>query len=1191
MLVSIERSASNWYPYAAAEGRQPGIPPIWGWYRDIGLPQYTIQGKEPSGDPLPIEKTAFRSLVTVTISLDDVAWNDYLVYPNLCIIAQDADSASGCSVDWSQEMVSGQTGHMQSLGVFAQDILFSALDGDASGNLYYRLGGALYRHPAGAAPHSYNQGEVLVYPLPTNPDVDPDSDDLALDPGSGKIYLSHGKEIYRYTPGGQVERVYTSSAQIIRSLFFNPHTGTLFATEIAFDPVGEVAEINPASGERLRVQSAGSYDAVVDAQGVSYASLWWADWAGFGNRVGAYNSRSLSIRGPEAGAEEVIPGFGAAERLAIDQAGNIYVVNRSGWEDFAGSDVISILSGSPAYVTSFLHVPNPGNIVIAGSRMVIATQGGLKEYPLDARSAPPAGAQVITQGSLSGQMNAIHLSAGDPLPANNTLFQDGKPLRYPLHLTEDRRSLYFMLPFDETSCTQEIRPYSDPPGPVNASYELRIGAGVSLPVQIELPDFTFCNPRYDGGPRGWWGIANISEWPSHTACYTCTLMTVESEQGLFPTWSSPFADGEESDRVHADLIFHFPELGDYSFTATFDNGAQQTWTAHVTPEGSVNYALETRQIDPTTGAIVRWVINPGAGIQYYLGGGAMLEIPDGALPGTTPYTVTYYSKSEVPAGPDGAESSSYRYTFSLNPEPSVLNKPLTLRIPYDPAGEPPAAAAFNANLTILEPLPYTLSDGYVNITFPAGDYGSTAAQAEARPPRPDAPGPRAALNTIAAKIWSATGLATLDVATAHFRVTYNPNDTTAAYAGVISDTLEAAYTHFQGQGYTMPVETVTVRVAPWIASSSRPGIQWSFLGDYYLFFNNQLPTDDLQDTAVHEFYHVLQNLSPGYAYMPTWWKEGASYWAQYEMFPAHTSYFNTWIGASSANFPNISLANWEGLQLEQMNATMALAAYLEQKKGAGSVRSVSDALATAADMQAALETVTGPLGPFYQEFSRDYWLQKFAPVDTWDLTTAIAPVIVFQPRNTVLDTAAAGLSSGMVKVYYNGAPGAPPSFTGGLGSAARMPVSCSSGYVEVYDAAKTELGSFDLEVPPDQNVYLPEKIGSYTFLSPAYFFYVNASATGNDCTLQTVWETPTLTGLSPASVNLNTPTVITISGGGFGPRTGTLLVGGVNYTPTSWSETSITFTLPAQTTPGTLTVYVFHASGARSNGLALTINP
>jgi hypothetical protein len=1000
MLVSVERSASNWFPGAAA-GRAPAIPPIWGWYLDTGLPQYTMQAKEPNGDPISIDKTGFLSLVTITVSLDEANWGGYLVYPYLCIIAQDADSESGCVVDWSKKEIAGQTGHIESFGVFAMDVKFAALDGDAAGNLYYRLGSYLYHHPAGRAPRTLNEENVLASSLPTDSNADSDYDDLALDPGSGTIYLSNGANIYRFTASQQISTLYTSTFGVFRGLFYNAHTGTLFATEVGYSPNGNLLEIDPASGKVLNTLPAGVFDSVVDSKGASY-SLYWGD------DVGAYNTRRLSIRAKN-GAGDAVTGFGNADRLAIDASDNVYVVNSraQGW--LVAGDAVSILAGNPAYVTGFLRVSNPHNLVISGSQMIIATQGGLKTFPLSARTPAPANASVVTTGSLSGRLNAIQLNAPDPLPAHNTLFKDGKPLRYRMLFSADYKSLYFMLPFTQKDCAVDPLPYPAQPAPGLTSYGIKIGQQFSRSFQVQLPDPNFCDWHIPVARGSWWVVDLVDDWG-----YAKTLLSLTSKENLFPTWVNPFANLDPSYYMNeAAFVVHFPQNGNFTFTAAFKDGTQQTFTVTVTPEGQATQINLQAQIDPVAGGIVRWMAYQGT-----TPAGALLEIPNGALPGTSPYILTYSSAKEALAGPDQADANSYHYAFYLTPEPAHLNKPLTLRIPYDPAAssKPTIGAAMDSLLGVLVPLPSTLSGGYVNITFPAGDYGATSVGAIQAPQGPAAAaGIRSSLRQIATSVWYATGLANQTIPTAHFRVIYNPSNTSAAYTKVLSDSLEASYSYFLGQGYTVPPATVTARVAPWIANTTRPGIQWNFLGDQYLFFNNQLSSSDLQDTAAHEFYHILQTLSPGYAYMPRWWKEGTSYWAQYSMYPAHTSYFVTWIGSSNTNFPNTSFRAWDTLQLEQMNATMALAEYLEQKKGAGAVRQVSDALATAPDMLTALETVSGDFGPFYREFAYDYWLQKFAPVNTWDLTSATAAVVAAQPVNTVLDQTVGGASSGLVK--------------------------------------------------------------------------------------------------------------------------------------------------------------------------------
>ena len=81
---------------------------------------------------------------------------------------------------------------------------------------------------------------------------------------------------------------------------------------------------------------------------------------------------------------------------------------------------------------------------------------------------------------------------------------------------------------------------------------------------------------------------------------------------------------------------------------------------------------------------------------------------------------------------------------------------------------------------------------------------------------------------------------------------------------------------------------------------------------------------------------------------------------------------------------------------------------------------------------------------------------------------------------------------------------------------------------------------------------------------------------------------PTITSLSPSSGTIGTP--VTIVGTGFGATQGTSVVyiGGIGATPTNWSATSITITVPNLAATGNVVVAV---GGLVSNGLPFTVVP
>src|SRR5215813_7890683 len=79
---------------------------------------------------------------------------------------------------------------------------------------------------------------------------------------------------------------------------------------------------------------------------------------------------------------------------------------------------------------------------------------------------------------------------------------------------------------------------------------------------------------------------------------------------------------------------------------------------------------------------------------------------------------------------------------------------------------------------------------------------------------------------------------------------------------------------------------------------------------------------------------------------------------------------------------------------------------------------------------------------------------------------------------------------------------------------------------------------------------------------------------------------PSITSLTPGSGQVGTS--VTITGTSFGTTQGTVLFSGVAATPTSWSNTSITVSVPSAATTGNVVVIV---GGLASNAVAFTVVP
>jgi hypothetical protein len=78
---------------------------------------------------------------------------------------------------------------------------------------------------------------------------------------------------------------------------------------------------------------------------------------------------------------------------------------------------------------------------------------------------------------------------------------------------------------------------------------------------------------------------------------------------------------------------------------------------------------------------------------------------------------------------------------------------------------------------------------------------------------------------------------------------------------------------------------------------------------------------------------------------------------------------------------------------------------------------------------------------------------------------------------------------------------------------------------------------------------------------------------------------PVVTSLSETSGSVGD--AVTITGTGFGATSSLVAFNGIGATVSSWSDTSITVTVPTSATTGN--VYVFASTGLSSNGAAFTV--
>ena len=888
------------------------------------------------------------------------------------------------------------------------------------------------------------------------------------------------------------------------------------------------------------------------------------------------------------------PGFRGANYVASDDQGRTILSNGTG-------DALSVVSGATSELLGYIPVSRPGPLAVSGSMLYVVSNGRLIQLSTTGLSTGGYTAKIL-ESTLSGKESVLHVTGSGfaAVPAHNVLhfngvraFMSGESeysftgqeaeLSYPIQVLQPQPVVY--------------KPLSQQSG--LATFHIN---GLQVASQrIAVPETPFLEWQYGDYTTG----PNIAIAQGRWALLTFQG-SLSSQEGLFAAIS------DSGSGVHR-VFIQFSQPGVFHFLNQEEGQAARVFTATVDPYGA--FSGETITVDPAVGGVL-WV------------GGAALEIPAGALPSQDGgYQVTFASKTNWFTLHDTVSSRSPIYTFSFTPEVLHLSKSVLLHLPRAVSGDDPVMAFYDPLLN--DPYAIPAADDptaahYRLVTLAAGDYPSSAtgelqAAAVEETPAVEANWLRRGLNWLGTTgIWHAVGLPNDKLETTHFVILFNSNDCTPAYAATLLDALEEGYTTFSQQGATMPGEVVYVKVAPWIATHSAPGMTPGIgsLFHFYMFINNSLSTEALQDTAVHEFMHVLQktNATPDGRYMnPTWWEEATATWAQYSVYPAHTTYY-TDIQGEGERWLRRPYSQWNYLSSAEMYAAMALAEYLTQQYGMNAVFGTFHQMSVDWDsvvgVQKAIEAVTGkPFGDFYEEFAQAYWLRTFAPVNGWtfleNLTggayeqNAILRVAINQPLSTVLNRGnLPQISSGLLKIYA--ADPLPASFsreTGSTtGSIARIANTCTGNIFYFFDQnlkALPNLKFIGATLPGEDELLYEKNLGNLTLGAPLYLLYIDRGYNfATDCSPVMTLEQPTITNLNPNSVPKNRTLSITIYGSGFGPNKGAVSVAYAllpDAKVTAWTPDYITFTWDTGNTPGTVTVQVYVKKSARSNGMTLTI--
>jgi DNA-binding beta-propeller fold protein YncE len=1011
--------------------------------------------------------------------------------------------------------------------------------------------------------------------------------DLALDPAGGTLFFADGLRVWRIPPDLQAQAIFSThnptpdSNDTLQGLFFDQRDGTLYVARRY-----SVVQLDAQTGSLLRTLSTSglpeifSYellDVAVNSQGGVFVSLRAP------SRSTTISNRAwgeLYYMSPGSSAWQLMSqGLLWPNGLALDANDTLYVANRAG-------DAISVIAGTePTVVGAIRGVRGPTALSVVGGTLLVSGRS-LTTLPLSRRDPlPTALAASFDFEQLSGQGSLIKvmLQDGDPIPAHTVLRVGDQVIRE--IATVEAGQISFQLPWTPHHLhTPWIgRRLTVADGLLSLS---SVGQSVvGPPITTPLPGHWHAGHLRPDRP-----VLELAqgEWIFWSSSFEPGIIAVESQDGLFPPWAS--AGGGNW------LAYQFTQVGRFTLTLTTRDGQRHTQVVDVTRMGPGNRFPMEFHIDPEQGGI-------------FYSNGARLEVPAGALPGSSIYTTTLAITQQANPSRDARVSTGYRYRLHLDPEPQRLEQPIKLHMPFDAEvlNEEPRAALFDDILGDFILLDATIDPtGTTLITFEAGPYASSSTAsvpvhtarspliASAAPPQGQSL--RGAFNTVAKSLWWVTGMPNEKVENERFVILYHTGDgVSESYALRLLDALSKSVSILNGSyGYPLPSSQVIIKIAPWATAITQadgfvPNI--GTLGNWYMFFNDKLDDDELKATAAHELFHVLQKevmSTGGRVGAPTWWLEGTAVWAEYAVFPEVTSYMQRL--DQGGEFITRGMDAWNSTP-ESQYATVGFAIFLEDQYGQGTIKRVFEQLGLTTGVETALEYAAGTsMDAIFEQFARTYLLQQRAPYDSWNILAAVSDYKLSTPENMLLNTSMPRLSARLIRayVYPPGLASPPPSFSAASGSVMRMPSSCANSRVRLFNGSKQALGRMFMgEVPPEQGEALA-RLDSYTPTQPLYALVSVLNDTS--CNLALLWETPTISKIEPTQGVINQALQVTIYTSGFGPREGmTIWAGGEPMSPTFVARDYLEFTLPASKFAGQISIQVQHASGPSSNAVSITI--
>ncbi len=646
---------------------------------------------------------------------------------------------------------------------------------------------------------------------------------------------------------------------------------------------------------------------------------------------------------------------------------------------------------------------------------------------------------------------------------------------------------------------------------------------------------------------------------------------------------------------------------------------QGRYTVHVVPldEGGIarEFQLVVAPIVPH--ATIWENVQAATGGEISLGG-MKVVIPPHALSGDAQIRMEQMVPSLLGNG-DPITDDHHGFGIHFTPDVSTT-APIQIELPYEvPTGgsESDLVAAFLDESTgLLDTLPTVIENGLAKITIPVVQYAQDTWPNLRHFPPTYEDAVRAA-NKVLPPINSL--LNSLTVVHTKYGVFPEPTDDVRkikvmspqdpSASGYVPPAVAAQILHAAQQAYDLYVNDVHFpkpdgwiniftqdfgEVAPshGVSGKTTAGV----FGQPCVYINSRMRGDFLKTSTAHEFGHAMQR-QMNTNLRGLWLDEGVANWGAYKVFGATDDLVET-INNGSAfptkPFPTSWWLHWDGLDQEQDYATMAFFAWLEHKYGIASIKSLFTKMQNSPlnwnSPRRTLEQVSGSsIGVVVRNFGEEYWMQQYAPVSSCSLSalstkrkfSSTAQTVTFSETRPELSSQAYDITAT---------------------SAFQAAASERDVVIRVNPATKSDVFIYGYQqkqagTTSPLNPHLIRKIygtdGQKNFSLGKYgvahevLYYRVVVVNG-----RTTSDTPTITLTmphlisGPSSGRHNGGYSVTFSADGLGDSTGTVHVGGTGVTPTSWSDTSVTFTMPqVSDSVGSASITIVTPEGAKSNSL------